>query len=79
MCNSDLPHSCMNPSLLNIVSSNIPILTGVGHVYGDLNKAARVLIRSAGKETSKTVEHKLVENSLMTIRFTFVMLYSQIW
>ena len=32
--------------------------TGAGHVFTGLEKGARVMIRTAGKETSKTVDHK---------------------
>ncbi len=33
--------------------------SGAGKVFSDLEKGARVMIRTAGKETSKTAEHKL--------------------
>ena len=55
-------NNCTLMFLVNLISCYTLILLlflGAGKVFSDLEKGARVMIRTAGKETSKTAEHKL--------------------
>ena len=56
-------NNCTLMFLVNLISCYtlklLLLFLGAGKVFSDLEKGARVMIRTAGKETSKTAEHKL--------------------